>query len=433
MRKKISLGIILALMSLFLTGCFKGDITVTVNNDGSSNVQYKILGAPMLADEINEMKNDASSKGMTVKSIKEKEMQGFTASKYYDAAQDMAGMNLFKGEENRNLGLVIQKGWFYDYYIFDLFVEGFNNKENKTVSQQEKAMQETMLSQVDFKVTINLPDKNESNNANDVLNEGKTLRWNLDVSTDNYVQAKTKVWHWDHIIIASISTALLFVLLIVGIYFIRNTDSGTSALVWKIIVGFSLTALIAIIVFASFSLVTPYSKAKSVSTQQSNSQNTKNSNQANDLTNVNKASEMKKEPILPLDLEDCTIGNIKMGDSMASVRAQMGKPLKESRKDSLIQFVYKDIEVEIDRNRNNTVVGVSSNSNNVYTKRNIHQTSFLDDVKKVYGDNYIKTSWGELDLYEYEFMRSDNLKYILRFAVNKSDNKVSYIGCRIPQ
>lgn len=158
---------------------------------------------------------------------------------------------------------------------------------------------------------------------------------------------------------------------------------------------------------------------------------------------INKSSEINKKPeaeknnqnnmlAQPLNIDDCTIGSIKMSDSMASVRGQLGNPMKESKNNSLTKLVYKDLEIEVDSNRNNTVVGVSTNSNNVYTKRNIHQTSSLEEVKKAYGENYNKTSWGDLDLYEYDFVRNDNVKYILRFAVNKSDNKVNYFGCRIP-
>ena len=92
-------------------------------------------------------------------------------------------------------------------------------------------------------------------------------------------------------------------------------------------------------------------------------------------------------------------------------------------------YNYSDIQVGI---KDGKVDSLVSNSSVVETKRGIHQGSNLQDVLNKYGDNYSKTDYNDLILYEYTFASDSGKNGILRFAINKSNNQVNYISVRIP-
>lgn len=71
-------------------------------------------------------------------------------------------------------------------------------------------------------------------------------------------------------------------------------------------------------------------------------------------------------------------------------------------------YNYSDIQVGI---KDGKVDSLVSNSSVVETKRGIHQGSNLQDVLNKYGDNYSKTDYNDLILYEYTFA-SDSGKMV---------------------
>lgn len=131
----------------------------------------------------------------------------------------------------------------------------------------------------------------------------------------------------------------------------------------------------------------------------------------------------------PIDIDDFSLKDIKLGDSINSVVQKLGEPKSKKQKQDGLSNDYGDIEVII--NPQNTVINILTDQNAVSTRRGIHPGSSLDDVKQAYGTSYNKIDLGDLELYEYSFAPKSQNSHILRFAVNKSSNTVGYIGCRI--
>lgn len=131
----------------------------------------------------------------------------------------------------------------------------------------------------------------------------------------------------------------------------------------------------------------------------------------------------------PIDIDDFSLKDVKVGDSVSSVVQKFGEPKSKKQKQDGLSYDYGDIEVII--NSQNTIINILTDQNAVSTRRDIHPGSSLNDVKQAYGESYNKTDLGDLELYEYTFAPTPQNSHVLRFAINKSSNTVNYIGCRI--
>lgn len=126
---------------------------------------------------------------------------------------------------------------------------------------------------------------------------------------------------------------------------------------------------------------------------------------------------------------DLSLGGIDIDYSIDQMHNILGKEISMEDKGIYKFYNYSDIQVGIKNGKVNSLV---SNSSAVKTKRGIHQGSNLQDVLNKYGNNYHKTDYNDLILYEYIFISDNGQNGILRFAINKSNNQVNYISARIP-
>lgn len=151
----------------------------------------------------------------------------------------------------------------------------------------------------------------------------------------------------------------------------------------------------------------------------------------NDKIFENKAtitsSEKKEVPSVDSDL---SLGGLELGYSVDQMHEILGKETSIDEKGIYKFYNYSDIQVGV---KNGKVDALVSNSSAVATKRGIHQGSSLEDVFNKYGDNYNKMDYDDLVLYEYTFAANNDKNGILRFAISKSNNQVSYISVRIPE
>lgn len=125
---------------------------------------------------------------------------------------------------------------------------------------------------------------------------------------------------------------------------------------------------------------------------------------------------------------ELSLNGLDLGTNVEKMHAVLGKENSSKANNGNQYFQYDDVRVIV---KNNVVVGLVSESNNAYSKRGLHAGVKLKDVISIYGDNYLKSKYENLDLYEYKFTTINNENGLLRFAVNSADDKVQYISARI--
>ena len=157
-----------------------------------------------------------------------------------------------------------------------------------------------------------------------------------------------------------------------------------------------------------------------------NNSSTKNSTPKVSSTTNSSANNEKKAIVADSDL---SLGGVALGYSIDQMHNILGRETSIEDNGMYKFYNYSDIQVGI---KDGKVDSLVSNSSVVETKRGIHQGSNLQDVLNKYGDNYSKTDYNDLILYEYTFASDSGKNGILRFAINKSNNQVNYISVRIP-
>lgn len=123
---------------------------------------------------------------------------------------------------------------------------------------------------------------------------------------------------------------------------------------------------------------------------------------------------------------DFGLGKVALGDTLDKVHENLGQETKkEARNNGLTAYVYEDVNVIVN---NGIVTALESNSELFATKLGVHQGSSLDDVLAVYKQEPLKSSYEDLELYEYD-TPNGAVTCRLRFAINTAQ-KVDYISIR---
>lgn len=119
--------------------------------------------------------------------------------------------------------------------------------------------------------------------------------------------------------------------------------------------------------------------------------------------------------------------NIKPRDNASSIKL-LGDPKNKVQVQDGLSYDYGDIEIIV--NSKDMVANIITDNKKISTRRWVHPGTAIRIVKERYGENFILSSFGEYDLYEYPYDEF-GYKYILRFAVKQGTETVSYISWRI--
>ena len=139
-------------------------------------------------------------------------------------------------------------------------------------------------------------------------------------------------------------------------------------------------------------------------------------------------SEAKAESSKPASTSELSLGGIGLGDTFDSASKQLGREKKsEPTKDGSVCHYFEHMQVFV---KNGTIVGLVSEDSSVKSLRGIGQGDPASAVFEKYGKDYYITEYDGKNLYEYTFS-GKGVSGILRFAVNKSDNNVSYVSLRL--
>ena len=205
MKKVLSLVAIVAILLVALTGCVNVNYEVELEKNGSANVSYTYeVDKQYLEDaEYEKMKERATSEGYSIEEYTTEENQGFKASKHFDNASDVSLEKVFGSDYIKDS----------DANKIKVEKQGFD----KVISQDAKLDLSTITKSITVKYTIKLPAAAQSNNANEVSEDGKTLTWNLISSEENSVQYSTTVKGFPVIPVVIAVVAIVVVACIVAV------------------------------------------------------------------------------------------------------------------------------------------------------------------------------------------------------------------------
>ena len=253
--------LLVATMLLCVTcaGCFQGNSTLVVTDDGKFFLRNRFIGVPLLAEQIESLKESfAHNPNADISPVTENNMSGYEIRVQYPDVKSFAAekIPLFMAHEGKCAGIRQRTGWFFDAYNFDLLSSG-----EQSFSPSQAAAVQSVLSQVTFDLTIELPYKADSNNADKVDVSQKVLTWNLAPSLlsgkDKHMRVEFKLWHRDRIFL----TALVELLLLAATIFFtvkaraEESDSLKSDLTFKRNVLAGLTVALALM--SAYMLLTP--------------------------------------------------------------------------------------------------------------------------------------------------------------------------------
>ena len=152
MKKLFSL-MVFFLICFVCSGCFQAKTDLIISEDGSVKNSVEIIGVPLLAEQIEELKDSLTKNIATAKvtSITSENMSGYRIEATYPTIEEFAnsGMKFYLSQPGKCKGIQEHKGIFFDEYYFDLLVE-----KNASAKKPSDEMEKALLAQVKFDFTV---------------------------------------------------------------------------------------------------------------------------------------------------------------------------------------------------------------------------------------------------------------------------------------
>lgn len=232
MMKRIPLLLAIAgLLALFLPGCLDVRSHLTLNKDGSAEVEYvTLLDVAAMSQSpaagMSKMpKMDPAVMGKQMVASMRKQMQddGFTVSDANDGAKvGVKGVKHLKdATEIRNFlskrmsiqepekAFVVKKGFFVTSYKLDAKTAGMGEAGNNPL--MAGGMMQAM-SGMSMSFTLTAPAKAKQTNAAKFSDHGRTMEWTITPGQSTSLQADINVVH-----LGNISLTILFLIFLLGV------------------------------------------------------------------------------------------------------------------------------------------------------------------------------------------------------------------------
>ena len=452
MLKRV-LCVLLGILSLVCAGCFGGGVGLTIDESGEVHSRYALLGIDLLREDIEKQKKEIvqNHPNAVVNPIQDGNMSGYSIDLDYKDMDSFAadGIKFFAARRNLCKGIQKKSRWFFDAYSFDLISEGYDRSKQ---DREDAAMARALLSQVQFDFVLHLPYEADSHNAEHVENNNKTLSWNLASSMisgeDKRIKTTFKLWNKLHIGLTVGAVLLLMIAAVVCAAQASSAemDEGETKKNIAIAAGGTLCVLA---LFSAYMLFAPVKfedsdiisytleAAEKPSAAQGSSRpqtsapkpSQPSAQQRHQSAPQSSAQQNRQSPQPPrrTAVPDLMLANVALGDSFDTVQQVLGTPYKQENKgNGKIYYYYPSVEVHC---RNGTVTTLISETPAASTTRGLHEGSSLQDVLSAHGNDYMKSNYDGLDLYEYNFTTPSGRSAILRFAVN-ANGRVDYISIR---
>lgn len=460
---------LLVIVSIACMGCFRGSVDLTIDESGEVHSKFTMVGMEFMREELEKQRQDLlkGHPNAVVTSVQDGNMTGFSIQMDYEDFDSFAadGVKFYATRPGLCKGIQKKSRWFFDAYALDLFVEGNSNMRQ---DKETAAMAEAFLSQARFDFTLNLPSEADAHNAETISNSSKTLSWNI-VSTltrgdSKKIHATFKLWNKLHIGMTIGGAVLLLVVAIIFAIQAMGAEGEEKRTKLGFVMGIggvllvlgliSVYLLLAPVKFTDGDIIsgmwqseekpqttqsspqvsTPVPKPEQAPTSQPRQTTPHSSTQQNQQNHTPASTKPQNQGVpstsqspRPNTTSDLTLANVSIGDSFSTVQQVLGTPYKEETKsDGKKYYFYPSVEVHC---QNGSVITLISNSQVAATSRGVHEGSSLQEVLSAYGNDYMKSRYENLDLYEYNFMSKNGLSKVLRFAINPN-GRVDYISIR---
>lgn len=228
-KNQILLLLSVLMVSFLLTGCIQANIHVTVNKDGSADLNYKVgidknlmdLGGGEVSDLFVETATEAQKEGYATSNYDDEKYVGIEMKKHITTLDELAKENSMKelvGSDKSEL-IKVNETFFYTEYILDTGIDLSDAFKDSGLSAEEISAAKMAMDQMDFQFKLTLPEKTDTNNATTVSVDGKTLEWKL-TGQDNSIKATMKVLNMQTVTV----TASGFLALLIGlIIFVKRS------------------------------------------------------------------------------------------------------------------------------------------------------------------------------------------------------------------
>ena len=219
------LVLLMVLMAVALTGCFRADIGIDIKEDGKVDLKTKVVADPSMRQSLYQ--ELAKTKHTKIVPVKAGRWTGYEAIDSYNSLAEMVKANgksfaaIHAPEMNlQSEGFLHHKGLLYDYYVIDLLT-GMAAQDNAVTHDINKVDLPGVF------MTINLPVVPESTNAKIISADKKTLSWDVAVNPKEQRMVPVKVAFriWKKGAAAGVSV-LALVALAAGLFFMKKSSSA---------------------------------------------------------------------------------------------------------------------------------------------------------------------------------------------------------------
>ena len=250
----------ISLLCIICAGCGQMKFNLIITDTGEVIRKWQFLGTAPFSQQIEDIKNKNKKLFPDIKidTVVEGDMHGYEFTVRHPDIESFARSTseLYGVHEGRNKGISRRQTWFFDEYDFDFWAE--NRNVNVPIGT---TVNETLFSQVVYDCTINLPYAVDATNADEILDGGKVLKWDLApmliYGGEKSMQARFKIWHKDKVFLTA---AVELMLLVATIFFLikaRSTDSETLGKDFRFKRNVFAGLFVALTLIAAYLLFTP--------------------------------------------------------------------------------------------------------------------------------------------------------------------------------
>jgi len=212
--KKIFI-VALSLICVICAGCFQAKSDLIITDDGAVVHHRKFIGNAMVIRQIEDWKNNLEKLNPNVKAqvVVEGDLRGYEFTSNYPNIETFAKSagDFYRAHDGKNRGISQRKGWFFDEYDFDFYW----TIPPASVPPEAEFITQKAFNGVEFNMTIQLPYSAEKNNADEISNDKKFLKWNLAPvlihGGEKSMQTRFKIWHEDKIALTAIVELIFLV------------------------------------------------------------------------------------------------------------------------------------------------------------------------------------------------------------------------------
>lgn len=222
----ILLTIILTCIIFFMSGCMKLRVNLSLNRDGSGDIEYILATPPSIyhlisenPEELRKIKKTAKKTGYTISDFKSNEYLGIRLKQSFnditkiknpviliEAFKKNYANDKFHPDNLTTPDIDIKRSFVYTYYTYqqELDLSNYTGKENKI-----PGITPSVLNKIDLGMKLTLPVKILEHNADLVKNQGKTLVWNFIPAKKQRIYLKVAVLNTVNIISTAIASLIV--------------------------------------------------------------------------------------------------------------------------------------------------------------------------------------------------------------------------------